>query len=694
MEAVEEAGKMRAIFSSRSFVDLLEKIRLGIGRKESYFEGFCGATENLSPSIRKVIYALQIHGKKTVLHYAAQEGNCSAITRLKELGADVTVRSSHGATPLHSAAWSGHADAIKTLISLGASVNAQDDDGEFPLHHASRSGNESAIKVLIEHGAYINVQNKKGQTPLHIAAIEGKHEAVKAFIVSGANLNILNHKGQTALQCAVLNDLYYRCDGHWRPERLKVIRCFKQLGVDMNAQVRGRSVMHVAVEEGTDDIVALLHELDININIKDERGNTPLHYAVRNRHHATIQLLEKCGAHINVQNDVGDTPLHIAVSLSDRTAVILLLKGGADMHVQDVDGNTAFHRAAYVGNCGVMQLLGSHGADIYGRNKKGYTAIHWAAAGHSCEALRYLKKLGCDVDAQNNFGNTPLHLAALKNNYNVIRCLKELGADINAKNQDGDTPIHLAIRNDEYESIQYLILHGAMLDSKNSKGESPREEAHGRAATLLDLIKRLQAKDDPNTMLGQGRNLLMISIENGFKEMVREFLRDERLNINQTDEDGNSALHLAVEEKNTYIAGAEDPTIVEMLLHFKPQIKNQRRLNMYLRNNEGDAAFHLAASKGKMQMVGLFLAAGVEPHMPNGKGKTMKELGRPFYQECKCCLQLNKVHKELKMFDKIKNAVNEKKLVCQNAQRLTSRFYSICPRCFAQRIYAKSPVKT
>ncbi|EKX39044.1 hypothetical protein GUITHDRAFT_41665, partial [Guillardia theta CCMP2712] len=64
--------------------------------------------------------------KRTPLHYAAREGHINAISRLVELGADLTAVDFLARTPLHHAARKGHANAVAVLAQLGSDLNHPD----------------------------------------------------------------------------------------------------------------------------------------------------------------------------------------------------------------------------------------------------------------------------------------------------------------------------------------------------------------------------------------------------------------------------------------------------------------------------------------------------------------------------------------------------------------------------------------
>ncbi|KAJ1490942.1 ankyrin repeat-containing domain protein [Baffinella frigidus] len=114
--------------------------------------------------------------KRTPLHYAAREGQLAAITRLVELGGDLTAQDFLARTPLHLAA------------------RKVDFLSRTPLHLAARKGHADAVVLLTELGSDINHPDKNpwpnnsGRTALHWACYKGHPEVVWRLCEQGADL--------------------------------------------------------------------------------------------------------------------------------------------------------------------------------------------------------------------------------------------------------------------------------------------------------------------------------------------------------------------------------------------------------------------------------------------------------------------------------------------------------------------------
>jgi len=71
----------------------------------------------------------------------------------------------------------------------------------------------------------------------------------------------------------------------------------------------GNSPLHIAAQNGHDNLVAMLIEFKASVNMQNLKGQTPLHMAVGYDYYAVVQLLLAAGADENMVNSA-DIPAH------------------------------------------------------------------------------------------------------------------------------------------------------------------------------------------------------------------------------------------------------------------------------------------------------------------------------------------------------------------------------------------------
>lgn len=121
----------------------------------------------------------------------------------------------------------------------------------------------------------------------------------------------------------------------------EALRSYLIKGGDVAVEDRdGITLLMLATQFETLDIVDLLVEFNANMEKGDKGGNTALHWATLHQSIESLEHLLSIGADPNSQNRNGETPLAIAVREDDRLAVQILLDAGADPAISDYTGRS------------------------------------------------------------------------------------------------------------------------------------------------------------------------------------------------------------------------------------------------------------------------------------------------------------------------------------------------------------------
>lgn len=129
-------------------------------------------------------------------------------------------------------------------------------------------------------------------------------------------------------------------------------------GDDINAKNSvGNTALHLAAEQGFDEIAAWLIDHGANVGAANRRGWTPLHYTARYDNPRIAALLIERGAEINARHIEGDTPLHVAAAYNRSGIVRLLLDAGADPGIRGAWNRTPLEWAQRLGYDEVCEIL-------------------------------------------------------------------------------------------------------------------------------------------------------------------------------------------------------------------------------------------------------------------------------------------------------------------------------------------------
>ncbi|KJV51374.1 ankyrin repeat domain-containing protein [Orientia tsutsugamushi] len=166
---------------------------------------------------------------------------------------------------------------------------------------------------------------------------------------------------------------------------------------------------------------------------------------------------------------------------------------------------------------------------------------------------------GCDINNEvYNTGLTALHLAVINDHVQIIQKLLDIGADITKEANDGFSALHLAIIKGNLDIVQKLLDTGqditgcAVLHFTISKGGNIQI-----IQKLIDAVADINQKDN------DGWSALHIAVNEGNIDVIKKLL-DAGADINQKNGEW-SALHIAIHDNNQNLihylldAGA-DPT--------------------------------------------------------------------------------------------------------------------------------------
>jgi hypothetical protein len=231
-----------------------------------------------------------------------------------------TPREAFEATEKLLSAWDGSikgskADYIRILISEGADVNAKDDWGWTPLIHAATTTPE-IVTLLLKKGA--KAKANKGWTPLMKAAMySSTPEVVTLLIEAGADVNAKDNNGKTPLLLAKTSDVIKilrdaGARGPTQEEAVEAVEATEKLVSAWDKDIKGSRAdyFRILISEGAD------------VNSKDDSGRTMLWIAAQRSSLEIVTLLIEKGADVNAKNNNGKTPLSRATNIE----IIKLLK--------------------------------------------------------------------------------------------------------------------------------------------------------------------------------------------------------------------------------------------------------------------------------------------------------------------------------------------------------------------------------
>ena len=265
---------------------------------------------------------------------------------------------------------------------------------------------------------------------------------------------------------------------------------------------------------------------------------------------------------IDAVDEKGNTALMIATYGGRSDLALKLLDLGASPHLSDEDGDTPLHVAVQLGLKELIYSLVSHGASLDVENQvtgefedrtDGMAPVFCALA--SLEIFNQIVDLGAARFCRTIDNWSILHEAASRGNYLMVDHIlqRRLVTNVDQTTIDGITALHVAAGPGEsLKIVKYLVeIEGASPNQISAEGRNPLYEAafNGYIESVSYLLPRTADKDASQCAWAP----LHAAAFNGFLEIVKVLIEGS-VNVERLNDDGETALSIAVREGHTTVA--------------------------------------------------------------------------------------------------------------------------------------------
>ena len=343
---------------------------------------------------------------------------------------------------------------------------------------------------------------KDEESKLHIKDEESKlHKIFNLFIKQGAKL-------QNNFFTALINEIL--------SGKKNFIETFIQGKFDVNTSLKLMNItpLGCACMYGNEDFVKYLIKNGAKVNAKTVYGNTPLIIAAISGNNEIVTFLIKHKADVNIKNNVGGTALIEAASEALKETVQILLNAGADVNAIDNSGESALLESAKTVSPETIALLIEHGAKV---------------KTESPETIALLIEHGAKVNLKNECGRTALMNASFYGDTESVRILLAAGANVNDVNNVGESALFEASISNSPEVISILIEHGAIVDLKNKNYKATPLMQASRWGNIESTRTLLKAEADAKATDENGKTALDIAVENKHED-IANLLREHAKN--------------------------------------------------------------------------------------------------------------------------------------------------------------------
>ncbi|KAG1686681.1 E3 ubiquitin-protein ligase MIB2 [Nymphon striatum] len=203
----------------------------------------------------------------------------------------------------------------------------------------------------------------------------------------------------------------------------------------INERIASKSALQVACHQGHKDIAKMLLDAGADLEIEDADGDRSIHYSAFGNQPEVLEILLQRGANVNVFNNGLSSPLHISVNKNYVNCVDVLIRFKCDLNIQDSYGDTALHDAISKDFTSIVNLLVDQPeVDLTIKNKRGFNTLHYAGLkGNKFAIEKILSRSQQLADIKKDDGFAALHLSALNGHLDVSKILIEQACASNSQ---------------------------------------------------------------------------------------------------------------------------------------------------------------------------------------------------------------------------------------------------------------------
>ncbi len=519
----------------------------------------------------------------------------------------------HGLSLLHIAAMAGHKALVERCLAAGMDKNILCEAfGSTPLMYLAQrypredpKAIQEIVSLLLGSGDEVNRSSNNKTTALHFAVIANNLPVVRILLsFPHTKIDIAqelqNAAPVTAAQAAATSS-------HPGIRRLFAMKVEAE-------EKSSAETLHSLAEKGEVEAIKQMVQADPStMHTKDKEGNTGLHLAIMMEQAEAAKWLFEQNTNAFAVNNMHESAYDLAVAIGKPELTALF--GNVNQAVENVKKLTMSSPNEQIKTslAALAPYLTSKMVQTLRTTECKSSLLHLAMI--ICDEQRVEKYLSMEADkkALDNFKYTPLMRLAWNAHVRpssetaIIHLFLKSSPGIDAKNEisidaadnAGMTALHHAVFNKKLTLIKELLIAGAKTDIKTTQDwpadtkkiptsslACRESEPHPGIRYLFSKYKTKLAQIEEKST---SETLFSLVEKGDVEEMQRLFVAEPSV-IHAKDNEGNTALHVAIMMEQTEAA----------------QWLFKQDTNAFAVNNQGESAYDIAAEINKPELTALF----------------------------------------------------------------------------------------
>lgn len=487
----------------------------------------------------------------------------------------------------------------------------------------------------------VNAQgyDQAGANLLHWAVATAQSPPIiSALIEAGCDLSALaKNKNNVLFSDETRTPLYIACELGYAEQVTELFKAADLLDVNQTQMINLETALIIACKLGHESVVTLLlSHPNIDVNQPDRNGYTPLIAATRNNQKNCVKLLlNDHRTEVNAATRDKETAIYKACQNGNTEIINILLA----MQLIDVNSRSNYQhetpliRAVLDHHLQAIELLlNDERTQPNLANTHNETAFVLACKNARADIVEIMLCHGEKIDFNHvsNYG-TGLRWACISDNTdNIVELLvnqPEL-VNINQVDEKGDSAFHNSCDQSKLHAVSILLTRADLaINLQNHRGET----ALWSACSLNRCVERqpgnevlaviLKMRPDIDTHLADhnGVSPLLNACNSRYPEAVELLLSHREIDVNQADNDGITPL-ISLCQYTNFDKRSDRDRALESLLKCE-------KLNVNKTNLNGQTALHVACDSRDINTVRALLAhPDIRTDIPDKNGKTALQI--------------------------------------------------------------------